>query len=60
MTDEQVLVVPTADVVAELGGGEPWLGIRPAGEHDLADLIRRRGAFRPRAAMEVDPSRGSR
>jgi predicted NUDIX family phosphoesterase len=56
MTDELVLVVPTAAVVAELGGGSAWLGIRDAGEAALADLIRRDGAFRPRSAMEQDPS----
>jgi predicted NUDIX family phosphoesterase len=54
--DELVLVVPTASVVAELGGGEAWLGIRAAGEADLADLIRREGTFRPRSAMESDPA----
>ena len=56
MTNEEVLVVPTAAVVEELGGGAAWLGIRPAGEVELADLIRRVGTFRPRSAMEDDPS----
>jgi predicted NUDIX family phosphoesterase len=56
MTHEEVLVVPTAAVVEELGGGAAWLGIRPAGEVKLADLIRRLGTFRPRSAMEDDPS----
>ncbi|HEY3165213.1 MAG TPA: hypothetical protein VGJ71_12680 [Candidatus Limnocylindrales bacterium] len=56
MTDELVLVVPTAAVIAELGGGSAWLGIRDAHETALAELIRRAGAFRPRAAMEDDPS----
>ena len=56
MTHEEVLVVPTAAVVEELGGGAAWLGIRPAGEVELADLIRRVGTFRPRSAMEDDPS----
>jgi predicted NUDIX family phosphoesterase len=56
LTEEQVLVVPTADVLAELGGGSAWRGIRSAGETDLADLIRRRGAFRPRSQMEADES----
>jgi predicted NUDIX family phosphoesterase len=56
MTDELVLVVPTASVMAELGGGEAWLGIRAAGEAALAGLIRREGAFRPRVEMEADPS----
>src|SRR5258706_937583 len=56
MTDELVLVVPTDAVIAELGGGEAWLGIRPAGESDLAGLVRRAGEFRPRYAMEADPA----
>ena len=56
MSDELVLVVPTAAVVAELGGGNAWLGIRPTGEADLASLVRRAGAFRPRAEMEADPA----
>jgi predicted NUDIX family phosphoesterase len=56
MADELVLVVPTAAVIAQLGAGEAWLGIRPAGEADLAALIRRDGAFRPRSAMEADPA----
>jgi predicted NUDIX family phosphoesterase len=59
MTDEEVLVVPTAAVLDELGGGAAWHGIKPAAEADetrLAGLIRRSGEFRPRAAMEIDPS----
>jgi predicted NUDIX family phosphoesterase len=56
VTDELVLVVPTAAVIAQLGAGETWHGIRPAGEGDLAALIRRDGAFRPRSAMEADPA----
>jgi predicted NUDIX family phosphoesterase len=56
MTDELVLVVPTESVIGELGEGEAWLGIRPAGEADLAALIQRAGAFRPRAEMEADPT----
>ena len=56
MTDEDVLVIPTSAVVHELGGGSAWLGIRPAGERELADLIRRRGEYRPRSAMEADPT----
>ncbi|MBA2380962.1 MAG: phosphoesterase [Chloroflexi bacterium] len=55
MTDELVLVVPTSTVMAALGGGASWLGIRPAGELELADLVRRHGTFRPRAEMESDP-----
>ncbi len=56
MTDEHVLVVPTAAVVAELGGGSAWLGIRPAGEAALAGLVRTRGEFRLRREMEEDPA----
>jgi predicted NUDIX family phosphoesterase len=55
MRGEDVLVVPTAAVVNELGAGTAWLGVRPAGEEALADLIRRHGEFRPRSAMEDDP-----
>jgi predicted NUDIX family phosphoesterase len=56
MTDEDVLVIPTSAVVDELGGGSAWVGIRPAGELELADLIRRTGVFRPRSTMEADPT----
>lgn len=56
MIDEHVLVIPTLAVVDELGRGSAWLGIRPAGEYELADLIRRRGEYRPRSAMEADPT----
>ncbi len=55
-TDELVLVVPTSDVVARLGGGEAWLGIRPASREDLAGVIRASGRFLPRPAMEADPA----
>jgi predicted NUDIX family phosphoesterase len=55
MTDEDVLVVPTAAVLETLGEGRGWHGIQPAGEVALADLIRQRGEFRPRSAMEEDP-----
>jgi len=56
MNDELVLVVPTGDVIEELGGGAAWLGIRPAGAGDLEALIRASGRFLPRAEMERDPS----
>jgi predicted NUDIX family phosphoesterase len=56
MSDELVLVVPTGDVIAELGGGAAWLGIRPAGAEVLTALIRSRGRFMPRAEMERDPA----
>lgn len=52
--DELVLVVPSRDVLAALGGGESWLGIRMAPEDRLGALICHSGEFRPRAAMEVD------
>jgi predicted NUDIX family phosphoesterase len=54
MSDELVLVVPTADVVEELGGGSAWHGIHAVDEASLAGLIRRRGAFHPRSRMEAD------
>ncbi len=56
MTDELVLVVPTADVIATLGGGVAWYGMRTRPEPDVADLIARRGTFRPRSAVEIDPT----
>ncbi|MDQ3128786.1 MAG: phosphoesterase [Chloroflexota bacterium] len=56
MSDELVLVVPTADVVATLGGGAAWHGIRDGHRTAVKDLIARHGAFLPRSAMEVDPS----
>ena len=52
--DELVLVVPTAEVIAEVGGGAGWHGIRDASAEALGALIRRSGEFRPRAAMEDD------
>jgi predicted NUDIX family phosphoesterase len=55
VTDELVLVVPTAEVVNRLGAGAPWLGIRPAGAGDLAALICEAGRYLPRSAMEADP-----
>jgi predicted NUDIX family phosphoesterase len=54
VTDELVLVVPTADLYDAISGGATWLGIRPAGEDRLAELIRTRGEFRPRSQMEPD------
>ncbi|HEX5823561.1 MAG TPA: hypothetical protein VFY18_03785 [Candidatus Limnocylindrales bacterium] len=59
MTDELVLIVPTAAVIDELGSGGAWHGIRSsseAGEAELAAVIRRHGVFRSRAAAEDDPS----
>jgi predicted NUDIX family phosphoesterase len=57
VTDELVLVVPTADLYAEVGAGAAWLGIRPAPEDALGELIRRTGSFEPRSAMEADETR---
>jgi len=56
MIDELVLVVPTHSVLAAVGGGETWRGIRAVGIEALTELIRREGTFRPRAAMERDPA----
>jgi predicted NUDIX family phosphoesterase len=54
MTDELVLVVPTAELYDAVADGAAWLGIRPAGEDRLAELIQTRGEFRPRSEMEPD------
>jgi predicted NUDIX family phosphoesterase len=54
VTEECVLVVPTADLYAEVAGGDAWLGIRPAAEDALGELIRRTGTFAPRGAAEAD------
>jgi predicted NUDIX family phosphoesterase len=56
MSDELVLVVPTASVVAELGGGRPWLGILGTDARGLSDLISRVGVFRSRVLVETDES----
>lgn len=56
MTDELVLVVPTADLLDEVAGRSSWIGILPTGAERLADLIRRQGAFHPRSEMETDES----
>jgi predicted NUDIX family phosphoesterase len=50
--DEQVLVVPR-DVLPDRAG---WYGLRTEGLDGFADLVAREGAFRPRPAMEIDPS----
>jgi predicted NUDIX family phosphoesterase len=47
---EQVLVLPRASIMADPG----WLGITADGLGAFEDLVRTHGAFRPRAAMEVD------
>ncbi|HUQ78816.1 MAG TPA: phosphoesterase [Patescibacteria group bacterium] len=56
MSAELVLVVPTADVVAVLGGGVAWHGIRRGDGALVADLIARHGRFLPRSVVEVDPA----
>lgn len=54
MTDELVLVVPTDRVLHDLGGGASWLGVQPAGEAALGELIRASGTFLPRNDAETD------
>ncbi|MBA2719740.1 MAG: phosphoesterase [Chloroflexi bacterium] len=54
MSDELVLVVPSAAVVAELGEGTAWHGLRDVPVAAMVDLIRTRGAFQPRSMMEGD------
>ena len=49
-----MLAVPATDAFDALGGGSPWHGLRVVDEAALRDLIRRRGAFHPRSAMEAD------
>lgn len=56
MTDELVLVIPTDRVVAELGGGRAWLGVRPMPPDALPTLIRAAGQFMPRSQAERDES----
>jgi predicted NUDIX family phosphoesterase len=50
--DELVLVVPR-DALPDLGG---WYGLRTDGLDGFAELVARQGSFRPRPAMEIDPS----
>lgn len=50
--DEQVLVVPR-DVLPD---GAAWHGLRTDGLDAFAGLVEREGSFRPRPAMEADPS----
>jgi predicted NUDIX family phosphoesterase len=52
VTDEQVLVV-ARDVLPEAAG---WYGLRTDGLDGFSALVRREGRFRPRAAMEIDPT----
>ena len=50
--DELVLVVPRT----ALPGDAAWYGLTTDGLDDFEALIEREGRYRPRAAMEVDPS----
>ena len=50
MTDEQVLVIPRASIMADPG----WLGVRGEGLEGFEALVAREGRFAPRAAMEID------
>ena len=50
--DEQVLVVPRTCLPDAAG----WHGLRTDALDDFAELVAREGSFRPRPAMEVDPS----
>ena len=50
--DEQVLVVPRES----LPDGAGWHGLRTDALDGFAELVSREGSFRPRAAMEADPS----
>ena len=47
---EQVLVVPRSSLMGDPG----WRGITTEGLAAFEDLVRARGEFRPRAAMEAD------
>ncbi len=50
MTDEQVLVIPRASIMADPG----WLGVRADALEGFEELVAREGRFAPRAEMEVD------
>ena len=52
MSDELVLVVPRTLVI----GADAWHGVRPDGVVERIAAIERAAEFRPRAAMEGDPS----
>jgi len=56
VTDELVLVIPTDRVVAELGGGRGWLGVRETPPDALPAVIRAAGRFLPRSEAERDES----
>jgi predicted NUDIX family phosphoesterase len=50
--EERVLVVPRALVVP----AEGWHGVRTDGVDRVLEIVTAHGSFRPRSAMEVDPS----
>ena len=50
MTDEQVLVIPRASIMADPG----WLGVRSEAPDGFEEIVAREGRFAPRAEMEVD------
>ena len=52
MTDERVLVLPREVAL----GGPGWHGVRAAGVAGLLAAVESRGEFRPRSAVESDPS----
>jgi predicted NUDIX family phosphoesterase len=52
VTDERVLVIPRAAVMADPG----WHGIRTTGTEEFQELVAREGRFEPRPAMESDRS----
>ena len=52
MTDERVLVIPRAAVMADPG----WHGIRTAGSDGFQAIVSREGRFEPRPEMEADRS----
>ena len=52
MSDEQVLVVPRASLMADPG----WLGVRAEGTAEFEAIVARDAIFHPRPAAEVDRS----
>ena len=52
MSDEQVLVVPRASLMADPG----WLGVRSEGTAEFEAIVARDGFFHPRPAAEQDRS----
>lgn len=56
IAEEQVLVVPRAQVMTALGTPDGWLGIRADGLAAVTATIRSHGTYLPRAAAEADPA----